>query len=79
MIMSDAAMLFHEGERETEPIAISDDDCVAPIHGTRIEGHSMSEQRQLQNQVRARRIGRGWSQEELACCAGISRRGRQCD
>ena len=35
----------------------------------------MSEQRQLQNQVRARRIGRGWSQEELAVRAGISRAG----
>ena len=35
----------------------------------------MSEQRQLQNQVRARRIDRGWSQEELALRAGISRAG----
>ena len=35
----------------------------------------MSEQRQLQNQVRAYRIGRGWSQEELAVRAGISRAG----
>jgi molybdate-binding protein/DNA-binding XRE family transcriptional regulator len=35
----------------------------------------MSEQRQLQNQVRTRRISRGWSQEELAQRAGISRAG----
>ena len=30
----------------------------------------MSEQRQLQNQVRARRTARGWSQEELALRRG---------
>jgi molybdate-binding protein/DNA-binding XRE family transcriptional regulator len=35
----------------------------------------MSEQRQLQNQVRTYRLGRGWSQEELAARAGISRAG----
>ena len=35
----------------------------------------MSEQRELQNQVRAYRIRRGWSQEELAARAAISRAG----
>ncbi len=35
----------------------------------------MDEQRQLQNRVRARRVARGWSQEELAARAGISRTG----
>jgi molybdate-binding protein/DNA-binding XRE family transcriptional regulator len=60
---------------ETEPIAISDGGYGQPIQGPRIEDHSMSEQRQLQNQVRAYRIGRKWSQEELAVRAGISRAG----
>jgi molybdate-binding protein/transcriptional regulator with XRE-family HTH domain len=35
----------------------------------------MSEERQLQNQVRAYRVARGWSQEELAARAAISRAG----
>lgn len=35
----------------------------------------MAEQHQLQNRVRARRIGQGWSQEELAARTGISRAG----
>jgi molybdate-binding protein/DNA-binding XRE family transcriptional regulator len=35
----------------------------------------MSEQRQLQNQVRAYRMARGWSQEQLAERAAISRAG----
>jgi molybdate-binding protein/DNA-binding XRE family transcriptional regulator len=35
----------------------------------------MPEQRRLQNHVRARRVERGWSQEELARRAGISRAG----
>jgi molybdate-binding protein/DNA-binding XRE family transcriptional regulator len=35
----------------------------------------MSEQRQLRNQVRAYRMARGWSQEELAVRAAVSRAG----
>jgi len=35
----------------------------------------MPEERPLQNRVRAHRLARGWSQEELAARAGVSRAG----
>lgn len=38
-------------------------------------GRRMPEERQLQNNVRAFRLGRGWSQEDLATRAAISRAG----
>ncbi len=75
IIVSTPSYSFMRMGGETELIRISGNGCVEPIRGTRSKDDFMSEQRQLQNQVRAHRIARGWSQEELALRAGISRAG----
>ena len=73
-MVSAASYSFMRISGETELIRISGSRG-EPIRGTEDEGFSMSEQRQLENHVRARRIARGWSQEELAARAAISRAG----
>jgi molybdate-binding protein/DNA-binding XRE family transcriptional regulator len=40
-----------------------------------VEEQFMADERNVRNRVRARRLARGWSQEELAAQAGISRTG----